>query len=217
MKKFIIGLGVVAMVMGMVASANASATDWLAYLKATDQDGFNGIATQNLYGTKTGAADAYDGINDAANAAGLGSSVVLGCFDLGSGLGLNGYSKDLRAPSTKLNTWNLKLYAQESCAATSFKVTFWNPTGNYGLPADGSLKYTLSVVGDSSKTFTFDGKTNGTSSAAQGTWIFDAKGHVGLANAYTLQITPSVPEPGSMVAMLSGLAGLVGFGIRRRK
>jgi len=34
---------------------------------------------------------------------------------------------------------------------------------------------------------------------------------------FALTQIPSVPEPGSMVAMLSGLAGLVGFGIRRRK
>jgi hypothetical protein len=27
----------------------------------------------------------------------------------------------------------------------------------------------------------------------------------------------SVPEPGSMIAVLSGLIGLVGFGIRRRR
>lgn len=35
-------------------------------------------------------------------------------------------------------------------------------------------------------------------------------------NGYILEVS-TVPEPGSMIAMLSGLVGLVGFGIRRRK
>jgi hypothetical protein len=40
-------------------------------------------------------------------------------------------------------------------------------------------------------------------------------------NGYILSfrdsVIPPIPEPGSMVAMLSGIVGLVGFGIRRRK
>ena len=41
-----------------------------------------------------------------------------------------------------------------------------------------------------------------------------------LANTNVEEIvidTQCVPEPGSMVVMFSGLVGLVGFGIRRRK
>ena len=41
-------------------------------------------------------------------------------------------------------------------------------------------------------------------------------GMVGQENALALSLG-AVPEPGSMVAMLSGLVGLAGFGIRRRK
>lgn len=45
--------------------------------------------------------------------------------------------------------------------------------------------------------------------------LWDSQGSVTLSN---FAVTPAaVPEPGSMVAMLSGLAGLIGFGIRRRK
>jgi len=39
---------------------------------------------------------------------------------------------------------------------------------------------------------------------------------VGAIESWTIVAT-TVPEPGSMVAMLSGLVGLVGYGIRRRK
>lgn len=34
---------------------------------------------------------------------------------------------------------------------------------------------------------------------------------------FRVYATPTVPEPGSMLALFSGLIGLVGFGIRRRK
>lgn len=44
----------------------------------------------------------------------------------------------------------------------------------------------------------------------------DTSGMVGRENALALTLG-QVPEPGSMVAMLSGLVGLAGFGIRRRK
>lgn len=62
-----------------------------------------------------------------------------------------------------------------------------------------------------------------TTAAASGfSYTFaNTEGMVGRANAVALTLgeaaTIITPEPGSMVAMFSGLVGLVGFGIRRRK
>lgn len=53
--------------------------------------------------------------------------------------------------------------------------------------------------------------------------VYDADNDVWITTAAFKSFTvyaegaPSVPEPGSMLAMFSGLIGLVGFGIRRRK
>lgn len=48
--------------------------------------------------------------------------------------------------------------------------------------------------------------------------VFKAADPMPYGKGYILELTNvPIPEPGSMVAMLSGLVGLVGFGIRRRK
>ncbi|MCX6343877.1 MAG: PEP-CTERM sorting domain-containing protein, partial [Armatimonadetes bacterium] len=51
------------------------------------------------------------------------------------------------------------------------------------------------------------------------TWALSTFGSTQFAagDYITMSRCPLVPEPGSMVAMLSGLIGLAGFSIRRRK
>lgn len=211
MKKLIV-LAVVALVFGIVSGAYASATDWLIYLKATDQVGANPINTGVISGLKTGALDGYDAANDAQNSAGSGAMVVLGSFDLGVGSGY-GYYKDLRSPTSTNLTWNLKLFLQANCNASGIKLTGWNPSGTYDLVAP-QMKVSIPALGLS---YVFDGTTNGTSSAPQFTWtIENAQNYKGIENALNVILAP-VPEPGSIVALASGLVGLVGFGIRRRK
>jgi len=211
MKKLIV-LAVVAMVFGMVSGAYASATDWLLYLKASDLTGANYITTGALFGTKTGALDGADA-NDASNVAGTGSAACVGGFDLGDGAATNGWSKDLRAPGTANLTWNIKVWVQPAYAGTEFKLTGWNPTGTYDMPVFAQ-PMELKIGGNS---FIFDGSANGTSTAPMFTWTFGAADVKGVGNALTGTFAPVIPEPGSILALASGLVGLVGFGIRRRK
>lgn len=225
MKKIIVLGLVLAMVMGLAAVASATTTDWLIYMKATDQVGGSGLLAQYIYGCRTGATDGFESSMDAASAAGTGAAVVLGCIDLGVGSYNTGYNKDLRAPITTVGeqkTWNLKLYVQgENTTATSILFKAWNPTGTYDL-VDGSLALpvTVTVKDQTGKTYEFLPSANGTSTTPQLTWELPVV--YGYANAYDITLVAGttgsiVPEPGSMLAMLSGLVGLVGFGIRRRK
>jgi len=210
MKKLIV-LAVVAMVFGMVSGAYASATDWLIYLKATDMAGGQYLNSSLIVGTKTGAKDIGGGTdtNDSPNTAGTGSAVAIGAFDLGPGAALNGWFKDLRAPETAQLSWAIKAWVQAAYSGTQFKVIGWNPAGSYDI-VDGS-QMTVSLGGNS---YTFDGTENGTSAAPLFTWTFDADGARGLDNAIEGTIAP-IPEPGSILALATGLIGLVG--IRRRK
>lgn len=214
MKKLIV-LAVVALVFGIVSGAYASETDWLIYFKATDEFGSNGITSNFIYGVRSIAQDGVDG-QDAANTAGTGSAVVLACFDLGPGAANNGYYKDIRL--TQPQTWNLKLWVQAGFNKSQIKLSGWNPSGSYDLLPPG-YKLTAPAYGLS---FVFDGNSNGTSTAPQFTWTFNASLHRGVENAVLLTLAPveeqpPIPEPGSIVALASGLVGLVGFGIRRRK
>lgn len=216
MKKLIV-LAVVALVFGIVSGAYASATDWLIYLKAADQNGANALNTGAIFGTKTGALDGSD-TNDASNGPGTGAAqVAFGCFDLGNGSAGNGYYKDIRQPGTTNLVWNCKLWLMASCNATAIKFTGWNPSGTYDLlplPDGTPMRVSIPALGLS---YVFDGTTNGTSTAPQFTWTIDqAQNYKGIENALDVILAP-VPEPGSILALASGLVGLVGFGIRRRK
>jgi len=93
----------------------------------------------------------------------------------------------------------------------SFDLRFFSTTSATKLAAGDWYLY----KGHDLKTATL--LDQATFKTAESTWATSTFGAV-LANGDKWMLTnQAVPEPGSIVAILSGLAGLVGFGVRRKK
>jgi len=233
MKKLIV-MGIVAMmVMGLAGTVLAAVdTDWYVNMRATSNaTSLTASMGSAKYGTK--ATGATDGLDTSPTDAKYGSqlSATTAEIDCVNGAGNDRYMTDQRAPVGAVEkVWNLKVYAGDSFASTIY-LTMWNPTAGDIDPAEGfTVKlYSVSAFGGERTEITpsLDLALNGTFSTSTGisgnkvqTSMPFTLGQAGDAThpyLFELVAAPAVPEPGSMLAMFSGLIGLVGYGIRRRK
>jgi len=215
MKKLIV-MGIVAvMVMGLSVAASAALDNtWMMQLRAADAAGVS-LGTVTI-GTKVGATDGYtttgseDGVVQTPPAARamLVSTIVAGQLT----------TKDVRAPLVvgQTKTWDLTLY-EYGGGATTFSLTGWmaSSANMLDLSTGGDPNIKVELKQGDKVLWTVPYGVSGSSTAPTFT-LATPLSYTG--NAISLQVVAStVPEPGSMVALFSGLIGLVGFGIRRRK
>lgn len=222
MKKLIV-MGIVAMmVMGMAVAASAGFTPcdtWTVQMKATNA----GIAQgTNYFGTKAGASDGYaqtDGDLGFSGATSGAGEII--CTNLGvvTDTPDGRWQKDIRSPFTgysQVKVWDLKAYINSATSGT-ITLNAWVLSSAKETSPDIHIALYDGVVtaanfGQATALWAPVYNTNGTSSTPQYKSDFAVSGfHQFTLVAYT------IPEPGSMVAMFSGLIGLIGFGIRRRK
>jgi len=210
MMKRLIVLGIVA-VMVMAASAAFAGIDssWVVQIKVADVQGASAGPTISL-GCLSAAA-----VNPLADQP--GSAVYIYGVDAAPGTPKS--AKDVRlAPTGGKIVWNLNVTAGSTFAGTAFVMTAWNPSSGAN-----DIDNTMSTVApfckielykDGALLFNFDPTKNGAVATPQYTGQFS----IAAGETQTgYQLVYSVPEPGSMVALFSGLVGLVGYGIRRRK
>ncbi len=210
MKKIIVLGLVLAMVMGLAAMASASETDWVVLLRAGNLSGTSwvGSAAMNTYGVTTSALSGS--YADAGAATWVSTTIGFYTTDTSYVYGTRKYQSC--DTEKKVYTWNLKLKAGDSWSpTTTFNLYYASPVA---LPG-GDWKLTLS---NGETTYVLPNPpTNGGTTASFYTFATGLTMNPG-ESAWTLTMEESVvPEPGSMLAMLSGLVGLAGFGIRRRK
>lgn len=215
MKK-VIALSVV-MLLACAVMASADATDWSIYIQSS-LAGVDSLAGASI-GTLTGATDGYD-------AAGFFDGSVLEQGDLPPLVGKNvvvkpnaeGWVNDYRSPyAAGTKTWELAVYSAGGYTGViNLDVALDNIIGYSGtndlgmdlnLPANFDLSFSWVggsqsyAAGTAPATFTLTGLANGTA---------------GSPTILTVTAGPVIPEPGSMLALGSGIIGLVGFAIRRR-
>lgn len=213
MKKLLVIGIVMVMVMGLAVAASAQLDNtWMAQLRAVS--GTPALGSGNLtLGTKVGANDGFtitageDGILTPAT--GTPGEII---SNIVPGQRTN---KDVRAPVTgATKVWDLSMYIVGGAAGT-VTLTGWMATGVNML--DHSVSgpdVVLNLYEGTNSLWTVPYSTSGSQLAPMFTQTFTLD--AGQTLALRLVAT-SVPEPGSMVALFSGLIGLVGFGIRRRK
>lgn len=114
-------------------------------------------------------------------------------------------------------TWTFAAYVESADQNPTLTVAIYGANGQLGDVVGEKWELKNKLTGEvlASNTWAAD-----MISAAKPLFTYtftDTSGMVGRENAVALTLGEAVPEPGSMVAMLSGLVGLVGFGIRRRK
>jgi hypothetical protein len=221
MMKRLIVFSVVMLVALATAASAALDTAWVIKLRVSDLNGAN-AGSINQYGT--GATG--------RNSQTPGPSVV---FMYLAGSEPNYYFRDIRAPEpyNVVMEWKLTVAAKSGYPASQFKLIAWNESGatsdlddNWGgvqgtqpdikpVNPDPEAFFVRLYMGDT-LLYTFNPRENGTSTAPQFSAVYNIQPGQTIENMFRLVREP-VPEPGSIIALATGLVGLAGFGIRRRK
>jgi len=215
-KLFVLGI-VLAMVMGLAAMAGAYEVGVTVSVGSA--------VSSVLMGDYIDPADGNVGFQ-----APLGASLGLGVAEIGGGSTIYSDAYDLNhAASTP---WDIYVWGSGGLATTSTSIGIFLTDDGLQFPApDGTVtpiaSTTWKVVDLTTSQTVGTAKFTTIASASDGIHYSGVVTLGALSIAGTTQATAehlqletvvaSTPEPGSMVALFSGLVGLVGYGIRRRK
>jgi hypothetical protein len=210
---------VICALMALVIAGSASANYLWSFNATNNVNGKFGTAYLGGVFTPVGVGDQAWTVADAAYAAEV-KLATPGSPD--SSAKNNLWKKNYYSP-TEATKWYVEVWAGDGFVGETFDFRIWMGavvTTAGVLPRPLSVKIAYDPVGtrDGEVLGTVGTATGGTQAAPTKKWtLAAAKSSTPMASGVGYILEMSVPEPGSIVAMLSGLVGLVGFGIRRKR
>jgi hypothetical protein len=214
--------------LALLVAGSASAANYLWNVNSTDTDGVGlNYGPQARMGVRTvaSAVDQTMPSNWLAYAGVLNYTGTLGAGMVKTNLYSTSYV--VSPPTADPGKYILQVWGGSAYGMSTMDVRIWASTAVNSKPSAGWRLYKLydPISGVWGRTELTTGDITGATVGSQASPWFkvnlpmsgNAKTDTPLVEGKGYILELSVPEPGSMVAMLSGLVGLVGFGIRRRR
>jgi len=213
MKKLIVLAIAAALFVSLATAATAVGDDnWLVQIRASNTA--NGKGLTMTAGTKAGGNDGWLAGEDGAapGATTPADSVYIYSIDLGPTTPKA--VADKRAPVVDKKVWHIAVVPEANFVGP-IVLRGWNPSGTANDLDDTTdlvVKLYLGTEETGQLLWTVDKTKNGTSTkTAPDTWVSAQL----PSGEYQLTLVAAIPEPGSIIALLTGLVGL--YGIRRRR